>query len=141
MGTRLVSPGIPDFPLASDASTIDFRSDLRDCTSSATATGLLVGQRLREHRRESRVRNARLPASCALPNPSVCGGHLGRKPRFCFHRDSFTAPETHTSCRCPGLPVHPRDSAAQQQSSARDRHPETVSAETWAGEEKIPSFL
>ncbi|MEJ1289270.1 hypothetical protein NN561_020312 [Cricetulus griseus] len=99
-----------------------------------------VPQRLREHRRESRVRNARLPASCALPNPSVCGGHLGRKPRFCFHRDSFTAPETHTSCRCPGLPVHPRDSAAQQQGSARDRHPETVSAETWAGEEKIPSF-
>ncbi|MEJ1288321.1 hypothetical protein NN561_019352 [Cricetulus griseus] len=73
--TRLVSPGIPNFPLASDASTIDFRSDLRDRTSSATATGLPVPQRLRVHRRESRVRNARLPTSGALPNPS--GGEAG----------------------------------------------------------------
>ncbi|MEJ1289201.1 hypothetical protein NN561_020241 [Cricetulus griseus] len=120
MGTQLVSPGIPDFPLASDASTIDFRSDLRDRTSSATATGLPVPQRLHEHRRESRVRNARLPASGALPNLSVCGGHWGRKPRFCFHCDSFTASQTHTSCRCPALPVRPCDSAAQQQGSAHD---------------------
>ncbi|MEJ1289209.1 hypothetical protein NN561_020249 [Cricetulus griseus] len=55
MGTWLVSPGIPDFPLASDASTIDFLSTLRYRTSSATATGLPVPQRLRVHRLESRV--------------------------------------------------------------------------------------